>query len=100
MEQDLQVQNSMGPNTMLSPMSLRQHTHRHLNDNAKVAIEDAPQNEEKKKKQPDQHEIVVVKEAAENYLGIRSKFMVHFVMLKFMDLDLSYAFNLCDRVLT
>ena len=43
----------MGPNTMLSPMSLRQHTHRHLNDNAKVVIEDAPQNEEKKKKQPD-----------------------------------------------
>ena len=42
LEQDLQVQNSMGPNTMLSPMSLRQHTHRHLNDNAKVAIEDAP----------------------------------------------------------
>ena len=53
LEQDLQVQNSMGPNTMLSPMSLRQHTHRHLNDNAKVAIEDAPQNEEKKKGQPD-----------------------------------------------
>lgn len=53
LEQDLQVQNSMGPNTMLSPMSLRQHTHRHLNDNAKVAIEDAPQNEEKKKRQPD-----------------------------------------------
>ena len=25
--------------------------------------------------------------------------MVHFVMLKFMDLDLSYAFNLCERVL-
>ena len=42
MEQDLQAQNSMGPNTMLSPMSLRQQTHRHLNDNAKVAIEDAP----------------------------------------------------------
>ena len=36
---------------------------------------------------------------AERYLGVRAKFLVHFVVVKFMDLDLSYAFNLCERVL-
>ena len=34
---------------------------------------------------------VVVVEKAELILGVRSKFMVNFIVLKFLDLDLAYA---------
>lgn len=97
---NLQPLESVAGNKKFSPMNMhKQQTHRHLNDNAKEAIEDAPMIEEKKQKQPD-HEFVVVKEIAENFLGIRAKFLVHFIVLKFMDLDLSYSFSLCERVLS
>ena len=48
--------------------------------------------------QPQQQQLVII-EKAENVLGVRSKLMIHFIIVKFMDLDLLYALQLCKNLL-